>query len=242
MARASLRGIDSRRRSKVLEKGQPYYCTDTGAMWVGDGKTRGGVPAPWRGHNKLPDTSYDDMVVDANSVSVVGGTAIGTTTWLTSLRVLEMVNAGGDYGYFSMQLPHGYVPGTSLGWHIHFANSATITDGQTVKFILTYTISAIWGVFPAVQTVTATFTNNQAARDRIHKVAPGQISGTGILANTHLIAGGATIPGTGLTLSSVLYGRLERDAADTHASSVYLISCDAHIQKERLGSEEEYAK
>lgn len=139
MARTPKRGIDSRRKKTVLEKGQPYYSTDTGSMWIGDGKTRGGVPAPWRGHNDLPDSAYDDMVVDANSVSVIGGTAIGTATWLTSLRVLTFPSAGGDYGYFCMQLPHGYVPGTDILWHIHFTNTATITDGQTVGFVLTFT-------------------------------------------------------------------------------------------------------
>lgn len=240
MARTAKRGIDSRRKRTVLEKGQPYYCTDTGAMWVGDGKTKGGVPAPWRGYNKLPDTSYNDIVVDPNSITGIGGTVFATDVWLTNLRCVVADNNGGEHGYFPMQLPHGYVPGTDLLWHVHFTNTATITDGQTVKFIITFTKASIWGGFGATATATATFTNNAEARENIRRVAPAQLSGTGILANTHLIAGGAVVSGAGLTLSAIMYGRIERDPADTHASSVYLLSVDAHVQIERMGTEREY--
>ena len=240
MARSPLRGIDSRRKKTVLEKGQPYYSTDTGSMWVGDGKTRGGVPAPWRGHNDLPDHAYNDILIDPNAISGTGGTAFTTAAWLTNLRCIVADNNGGEHGYFSMQLPHGYVPGSDLHWHVHFTNTATITDGQTVKFILTFTKAAIWGGFPATSTVTATFTNDVTARDSIRKVAPAQLSGTGILANTHLLSGGAVVSGSGLTLSSIMYGRLERDGADTHASDVYILSVDAHIQLNRFGTEREF--
>jgi hypothetical protein len=183
------------------------------------------------------------MVVDANSVSATGGAVIATTTWLSVLRVLNLVNGGGDYGYFSMQLPHGYVPGSDLLWHIHFTNPAPIAATETVAFVLTFSKAAIWGVFPAVATVTATFTNDEAARDKIRAGHPASLSGTSIVANTHLIAGGATISGAGLSLSSILYGRVERatGAADTHGSDIYLLSADAHIQKNRMGTEREYA-
>ena len=138
-----------------------------------------------------------------------------------------------------MQLPHGYVAGSDLYWHIHFTTPAAITNGSTVIFSLSYTVAPVWGVFPAVATATATFTNNDATR---RKLPAASLSGTSIVANTHLIAGGDSgiIDGSGLNLSAVLNGRLTRSAADTHAGDAYMLSADAHILIDRWGSKYEY--
>lgn len=242
MSRSPYRGKESRRRKIILERGQPYYCTDTGNAYIGDGKTPGGVAAPWLGHNKLPDTAYNDLSVRANAISAAGGTALTYTTWLTSLRAMVLDASGGEYGYFDVQLPHSYAKGTDLHWHVHFTTPGTIADGETVIYRLTYTVANIWGTFPAVATVDATFTNNAATRVRIAKVAPAALSGTTIQANTHLIAGSAVIPGSALNLSAVLFCRIERLAADTHAGDTYVVSADFHIEHDRIGSQEEFAK
>jgi len=194
----------------------------------------------WSGHSALSDVVYDDIIISPSSAAAFGGTAMTTAAWLTDLRVIQGINAGGEYSYYAMQLPHNYAPGTNLLFHVHFANTATIADTETVVFTMKFTAAPIWGLFGATGTATATFTNNSTTRAQITAVAPGQISGTGILANTHLIAGGATITGTTYGLSTVLYGRLERGGADGHGSAVNIISIDAHIQKNRLGSENEY--
>lgn len=193
----------------------------------------------WDGSSALSAVVYDDLVVSPSSTSAFGGTAMTTAAWLTDLRVIQGINAGGEYSYYSMQLPHNYVAGTNVFFNVHFANTANITDGETVVFTMTFTSAPIWGLFGATSTATATFTNNATERAKITAVAPSQLSGTTILPNTHLISGGATITGTAFTLSTVLYGRLER-SADSHASAVNIISIDAHIQKNRLGSTAEY--
>jgi phage baseplate assembly protein gpV len=209
-------------------------------MWVGDGKTRGGVPAPWRGHNDLPDVSYDDIVVSPQSFSVAGGTALSYETWLTNLKVVRFASGTTDVGYFTVQLPHGYVPGADIHPHVHFSNPVAIADGATVVFTLVYTRSSIWGVFPATASVNMTFTNNAATRSEIQAKYPGTVSGTNIVVNSHLIAGGATISGAGLGLSSLIHCKIGR-GADTHAQNVYMVSADFHIQKNRMGTEREYA-
>jgi len=194
----------------------------------------------WSGHAALTDVAYDDIVVGGASMRLPAAGAPGPSAWKTDLLVPDFAAAGSEYAYFGMQLPHNYVPGTNLHWHVHFANSATIADGQTVIFRFRFTSGPINGVMTALGNADATFTNDAAARAAITAVAPGQISGTGILADTHLIAGGATITGTTFGLSTVLNGRLERLSSDTFAGSAYLLSADAHIQKNRLGSENEY--
>ena len=203
----------------------------------GTGNTGWEAFGQWDGHTALSDTAYDDIVVAANAITVLGGTNIPTTAWLTNLRVLEFGASGGDYGYFDLQLPHSYVAGTDILWHVHFTNPSTIADGETVIFPLVFSSSAIGDGFGATQTVSATFTNDAAARADID---PGQLSGTTIAVNTHLIASGGTVSGTGLGLSSLVYCRIERSAADTHAGDAYVLSADAHIQKNRIGSENEY--
>jgi hypothetical protein len=188
----------------------------------------------------ITDPVFDDLVIDAATITGTGGAVLNTTAWLTTLRVIDFVNGGTDYGYFAIQLPHSYVPGTDILFHVHFTNPANITSAQTVVFDINYTASAINGGFGATAAATATFTNDAAARAAINAVAPAQLSTTTILPNTHLIAGGCTISGAGLSLSSILYFRIERNAVDTYAGSAYLLSADAHIQKNRLGSETEY--
>jgi hypothetical protein len=221
--------------------------TTSAALWVketGSGNTgwvaHGGL-AGWDGHTELADIAYDDIIISPSSASAFGGTAMTTAAWLTDLRVIQGINAGGEYSYYSMQLPHNYTPGSNLLFHVHFANTASIANGHTVVFIMKFTAAPIWGLFGTTGTATATFTNNSTTQAQIAAVAPGQLDGSlNILANTHLIAGGATITGTTYGLSTVLYGRLERSGADTHGSAVNIISIDAHIQKNRLGSETEY--
>ena len=136
-----------------------------------------------------------------------------------------------------MQLPHNYVAGTDILLHVHFTTPSTIATTETVAFDFSYTKSAIGSGFGAAAAVTATFTNDAAARSGI---VAGQLSGTTIAVNTHLIAAGATISGAGLGLSSIIYCRVTRNTSDTHGGAAYVLSIDAHIQKNRLGSENEY--
>jgi hypothetical protein len=221
-------------------QGELFWDTDTKKLWVGDGTAAGGVTTVWDGHTALSDVAYDDLIVQPNTLVGAGGAALVNATWLTSFSVINMTNGGGDYGYFPVQLPHNYVAGSDLLLHVHFANKSSIANGQTVKFDFLYTKSPIWGGFGTAAAVAATFTNNSAAQTSIGAVAPAQLNTTTILANTHLIAGGATISGTGLGLSSVLYMRITRNTTDTYGDDAFLLSVDIHIQKNRLGSENEY--
>ena len=112
-----------------------------------------------------------------------------------------------------------------------------IADGETVVWEISYTSSEPFGLFPAVTVATATFTNDSDARAALDADC---LSGTTILADSHLIAGTVTIDGTDFTLSSIVMGRLEYDATSTYAGECIFLSADGHIQVNRLGSEDEY--
>ena len=186
----------------------------------------------------MDDAGYNDLVVSPATFRNVGATKPTEVTWLTNLKKWSF--AINDYVYFEgMQLPHSYMPGTDLYPHVHFAPVGAIADTETVVFTITYTVASVWSVFPATEDITATFTNNAEARA---KLPADSLSGTSIVANAHLIAGGATISGVtgnGIGLSAIIDGKLAR-ASGTHAGAVILSSADSHIRLNRLGSRQEY--
>jgi hypothetical protein len=243
-AKAVIRGAGSPEGAVAAPIGCIYERTNGGtstSIYVkesGTGNTgwvaHGGL---WDGHTELIDVAYDDLIVQPNTLVGAGGAALVTAPWLIDYTVISLTNAGGDYGYFPMQLPHNYVAGTDILLHVHFVTPSAIPDTETVAFDFSYTKSAIGGGFGVAAPVTATFTNNAAARAGI---VAGQLNVLNILQNTHLIADGATISGVGLGLSSIIYCRVTRNTSDTYGGAAYVLSIDAHIQKNRLGSENEY--
>lgn len=180
---------------------------------------------------ELP-SKYTDYVVSPASMKTPAALAPTEVTWLTDLKKYSFDQ--GEFLYIQgVQLPHGYVPGTDLGMHVHFAPDSAIADTETVIFTFTYTLASINTLFPATASVTCTFTNNAAARASLPAAC---LSGTNIVANAHLIAGGGTITGTGLTLSAIVDGKLIRSAADTFTGEPVLLSADIHYEINRLGS------
>jgi hypothetical protein len=191
----------------------------------------------WSGNSALPDTSWDDVVVPAAGISLPAASAPDTKTWLSNLKVIAFAAAGGEYGYFPIQIPHGYLAGANIEWHVHFTTPDTIANGETIIWKTTYTKAPIYGKFGSTGTVSSTFTNNSATRSAISAIDASCVSGTKIVPNAHLMSTSVAISGTGLTMSAIIYMRLERDSSDTHdAKDTYFISADAHVPINRLGS------
>ena len=192
----------------------------------------------WQEQN-TDGSAYNDLLVSPSNVRLPASSSPTWTTWLTDLEALQF--SEGDIAHFAgMQLPHSYVPGTDIRPHVHFVPTTAMADGETVLWSITYTVASVWSVFPATATVTATFTNDAESRA---KLPAASLSGTNILTDTHLIAGGATIPGTtgnGVGLSAIVSGRLVYSTAGTYNDDVIMVSADAHIRLNRLGSRQEY--
>lgn len=131
--------------------------------------------------------------------------------------------------YFSVQLPHSYLEGSTLNPHLHFS----ITSGATgtTQWGLEYTISPIGGVFNATTTIiTGSLT--------ISPAVPYQ----------HYILRFPSIPGIGLTISSVALCRLFRypssgtSPVDSLNQGIYAFELDFHIMNDTAGSRIEYTK
>jgi hypothetical protein len=134
--------------------------------------------------------------------------------------------------------------GSDFHWHVHFTNlGGTIADGETVVFRLVYSFAPIWGVFPAISTLTATFTNSSTWRAGLTTAQAASIlTGTTVNLNSHLIAAGASaISGTGLNISSIGMLEVVRQVG-THTANVGVIYSDIHIEQDTLASRQEFIK
>lgn len=157
---------------------------------------------------------------------------IVTTSWVTGLT--DSAASGGVHTYlfdptieqslsFTAQLPHGYVLGSEIYSHFHWA-PMTADAGNVV-----------WGIEYTIQDINGTFANTTVL------TATGAASG----AKKHsLTAISTAIPGQS-SLSSMMIGRLFRQAgsaSDTYAFDAALLEWDMHIQMDQLGSHSEYVK
>lgn len=126
--------------------------------------------------------------------------------------------------FFSIQIPHKWKEGTELCPHIHWAPSDTDTGG--VVWGLEYSIATHGAVFPA------------STIDTVGQVANGN-------ALEHQIAEFAHIVMTGNKISTLMQGRIFRDAgdgSDTYDADAFGINFDLHIAIDDRGSQEEWVK
>lgn len=191
----------------------------------------------WEGNTPLPEASWDDISIPAQSIASPDTTYPTRVTFLSAAGLLSFADGGGKYAYIGAQMPHGYAGGTDVKPHFHFVLPDTLLPDATVVFRLLQSQSQIGEAVGDTSTVYATFTNNTAGRAGL---AASARHFNRIKPNVHLIALGATISGLEMLKSSVINGRIERSPADTHTGSVYLLSADIHYQRDRLGTSSEY--
>jgi hypothetical protein len=131
-----------------------------------------------------------------------------------------------DQYWFDIQMPHGWVLGTDIESHIHYAPE----DGTTCNYrvCVEYACSDNSTDFPAnTSTGCTTFASNEnASRFSYQDVA--------------------TISMSGLGLSAGCLVRLYRDsanAADTcNSKYLWIFTTDVHFRKDRPGSRQELSK
>lgn len=193
---------------------------------------------------RLYPPQYNDLVASAANVRLPASSAPDQDAWLTDLLMLAFDDGGGEYVHVEgIQVPHGIVVGDDIPWHVHFVNTAEITDGETVVWRFRYTAARPWQTFPALANLDFTFTNNAATRAIIAAVDADAVDGTSIVANTHLMAtnSDAVVDGDLVSASSVINGRLERLSSGTASDDVLLLSTDGHMKIEKFGTYDEWS-
>jgi hypothetical protein len=191
----------------------------------------------WDGNDPLSEGGWTDVVVTSANLKLPASSAPSTADWKTDFRVLQFEQ--GDYAHFDgLQLPHGYRSSSPTHPHIHFIPVSDIADGETVVFNMTYTIANPFDIFSDNATGTMTFTNNVETRAKIKDRA---LSGTTVLADSHMIAGDLEIVVPGLGMSAVMIGNIEYSASSTYSGNIIYGSGDAHAVFDRFGSQYQYS-
>lgn len=180
-------------------------------------------------------TSKDDLIkkVEGWDDLRLAGTALGKAAsgspalgaFLaapSALQVYRFDKTTAQSVYFELQMPHAWKEGTNIHPHVHW--SPVDTGTGTVVWALEYSFANINDTFPAPTTITATQKGKGTAW-------------------THQLCELGEIDGKGKTFSSMLVGRLYRNAGateDDYNADAALLELDFHYIVNSLGSYEEY--
>ncbi len=184
----------------------------------------------------LPASQYQwtDLPILPSTFDFAGNNDPAIVSWQpggsgVSFRVWEFEQ--NDQGFFTSQLPHGYVEGTDLYPHVHWTpkEKGVAESGKTVDWRLDYSITSVNGVFASGKTVL--MTDICAGINHRHEIC----------------AAVPVISGSGLGISSMIVGRLYRGNNDTWAGTTTgnlpcLLELDIHYQINSYGSRTERAK
>lgn len=190
-------------------------------------------------HTKLIDSDGSDLYVDCGanqtmvllqpvwtdlsiSMAQVRAPASLSPTWTPyqGSQVPAFSASQVNVLYFSAQLPHSYLEGSDIEFHIHIAYPDNAAGNSVWYFTCSW--ANIDGTFPAPflspLVVVASPTTTDYHQD------------PEIVAN---------LDGTGKTISSVLLCSIQRigtHGSDDYANVIYLVSGDFHFQMDTMGS------
>jgi len=173
----------------------------------------------------LEDTVWEDIRVPVTALRVGAAAAPSWAAFLGNTVTLEFSATLANSVHFSAQLPHNYKQGTDVEFHIHWSPSDT-SAGNT-RWVLEYTWANIGATFPSTTVMT-----------------PFYGAATTTTAD-HIYTDGGDLTGAGKTISSMIVGRLTRqanEALDTYNQVCHLHELDFHYQIDTLGSSTETAK
>lgn len=175
---------------------------------------------------------WTDCGLPLVSCKLAGTADPGFDLYLGSVRAYAFDPGTAEQVLLHIQAPHDYVEGTDLLPHVHWTPKTTGTG--VVGWGFEYTYASRGSSFPAVGTI---YTNTPS---------PAAVGGT-ITAAKHYISSFASLPGSALTVSWMLLGRLFRDApgtgtADTYTADAYGLAFDIHYLSDGRGSRTETTK
>lgn len=183
------------------------------------------------GRPVLTNVAWDDFVVVGAALRDRGAQvpgweqAMGLGIWAWHF---DWTVAQAEELHFSMQLPHGWVPGSTIYFHTHYALPAAGGGAgqEMVQWGLDYAIASIDGAYPAAA-VNVTSTARDVQNEPIRQHLLDDIPAAGVAMAGH-------------TESCVLLGRVYRptNIGNDYQNDVILLSMDAHIEINSLGTHE----
>lgn len=191
-----------------------------------------GINEPTQLTLRFSDTVTNNATLGAgkdmtlSNVSLVNG--IITSSGYGSSGIWGMMFSGSEMNEipFYAQLPHSWVEGDPIKFHLHYGFLDDLGDANA-KFSIEYSMASYGEPFLDTTVISGTLP---------------------ILAanlNKHLIETIATLDMTGNTISTVINGRLFRDPSDvedTYLGDVFVGFADFHIKNNTCGSVTEFTK
>jgi len=193
------------------------------------------VSPSWRRLAGGGDARWDDLRVTLDNGS--SAAQLNSVPGVSGPQIWYFRNNDGlEAMSFSVQLPHGWIEGTTIYPHLHWTPRGNNVAGN-VEWNLDYSWvnydPATPQVFPASTTTTV-----------VASPASGNFTQSAHYI-TALTSGNAGIAGTGKKISSILICRIWRNsnnAADTYTDDAGVLFLDFHIQIDGYGSRQEYIK
>ncbi len=180
---------------------------------------------------------WDDLMINSGAFAFAGASNPTLSDWQpggsgATFKAYKFIK--GDEIFFSAQLPHTYKEGTDVCAHVHWTpgDRGSEESGAYVGWKLDYSWINVNGVFLPSSTIDMSDTC------------------TGVDDHHEVSAGLTDLDGTGMTISSMITGRLYRSdtgaddtwAGVTAAQSPALLQIDFHHQVNSDGSLQEWVK
>lgn len=211
-----------------------YYLSAIPPIYLGGGQ-QNVIKISAGGELQLLGTTtvWDDLRVEP-TVRGTGAKAPSYVAYKSGIYAYEFDNAALSSEKevnFKLQLPHAWKAGSDIHLHIHWTAGTTGLATQKIRWGLEYTKASVNGVFGATTTIYATDPSNPPS--------------TTPTADTHYLTTFDNIAMTGNELSTIVLCRLFRNSShesDSYTGSAFLISIDAHIEIDSIGSKDVFTK
>lgn len=168
-----------------------------------------------------PTFGYRDIIGDL-TVRTAGANDPNWATYRGVLKAWEFSASVEKEIFLVYHVPHDYVPGTDIYFHMHWSNAAAVPNTGNVVWGFDYSYAKGYNQaqFPAASTVTVT----QASHATQYE---------------HQIAETAAVTIAGMEVDGLILCRVYRkaaDAADTCTDAVFGFTADIHYQSTNLGT------
>jgi hypothetical protein len=176
----------------------------------------------------LRHPEWTDVRIAVGNVTIP---AVQQPSWVDykGSKVLAFADQANDANeervFFVAQLPHSYVEGSDITFHLHWVGEDNTAGDVAWEF--SYSWGNVNDAFPA-ETIVVAVDSNSGVTD------------------TQMIASVGTLDGTDKKISSMLLCSLRRNSsnvADTFTGKdAYFLEADFHFQQNTLGSQELFIK
>ena len=141
--------------------------------------------------------------------------------------------AANDVCDFEWHIPHDYVPGTDLFFHVHWSHSGTTTTGNAVFDVYyTYAKGHNQAAFPAEKNLTITYATTDVATTPQYRHRVDELAMTARTATTTLTANSV------IEIDGVILGTLKLTTLPTlgGGGKLFIHTCDIHYQSSNIGT------